>query len=52
MCLSPTWCVMCKKEQESIPHFFIQCDFAKSLWIKVFREFGITMDIPETFWIC
>ena len=48
-CSSPTWCVMCKKDQESIPHLFIQCDFAKFLQIKVFREFGINIEIPNNF---
>ena len=47
LCLSPSWCVMCKHEQESILHLFIQCNFARSLWIKVFREFGITSEIPN-----
>ena len=49
MCLSSSWCVMCKKDQESILHLFIQCDFARSLWTKVFREFGVSSEIPNNF---
>ena len=48
-CLSPTWCVLCKQDQKSILHLFIQCDYARFLWIKIFREFGVTTEIPNNF---
>ena len=38
---------MCKQERKSISHLFLQCDFARSLWLKVFREFGLLMDISD-----
>ena len=47
MCLNPSWCVMCKKDQESIRHLFIHCDFARHLWSKVFNEFGVIMDVSN-----
>ena len=42
-CLFPNWCVMCKRELESSTHLFLQCEFAKSLWLKVWREFGLAL---------
>ena len=49
MCLHPSWCVMCKKDRESIFHLFLHCDFARFLWSKVFREFQVLSDVPNNF---
>ena len=46
-CLSPSWCVMCKQHQETIPHLFLHCDFAMILWSKVFREFDLLLEILD-----
>ena len=48
-CLSPNQCVMCKQDNESIGHLFLKCCFAQSLWVKVFSEFGINMELPNKF---
>ena len=45
-CLSPSLCVMCKQNQESIPHLFLHCGYATSLWEKVFTEFDLAKEIP------
>ena len=45
-CLSPSWCVMCKQDHESVLHLFLECDFAKLLWVKVFSEFGAPSVFP------
>ena len=34
MCLSSSWCVMCKSNNESIEHLFIQCPTTQYLWNK------------------
>ena len=47
MCLNPNWSVMCKKDQESIFHLFLQCDFSRHLWSKVFSEFGVIMEFQN-----
>ena len=47
-CLSPSWCVMCKQDQETISHLFFTCGYARSLWSKVFKEFDLTVELPNT----
>ena len=37
---------MCKHDQESVVRLFLQCDFAKLLWVKVFSEFGASSVFP------
>ena len=46
-CLSPNWCVMRKRDLESTRHLFLQCEFAKTLWVKVWREFGLDLETPD-----
>ena len=46
-CLSPNWCVMCRQDQESISHLFLHCDYARSLWSRVFREFNRAINLPD-----
>ena len=38
---------MCKQNQESIHHVFLQCEFARMLWFKMFREFGVALNVPD-----
>ena len=47
-CLSPNWCVLCKRDLASSRHLFLQCDFAKSFWLKVWREFGLASETPDS----
>ena len=47
LCLYPDQCVMCKQDSESISHLFLQCHYARSLWVKVFNEFGLDTEVPD-----
>ena len=38
--LSPSWCVMCKKDNETIDHLFLHCDFSLRLWSNILKDFG------------
>ena len=49
-CLSPSWYVMCKQEQETLSHLFLHRGFARTLWSKVFSEFNLVWEIPDNFW--
>ena len=40
---------MCKQNRESVRHLFLQCSLSKVLWIKVFSEFGINMEVLDNF---
>ena len=46
--LSPGWCILCKKNNESIDHLFLHCDFSYSLWCKLLKEFDIQWVIPRS----
>ena len=45
--LSPGWCVMCKKDNETIDHLFLTCDFSLRPWGKILQEFGRDWVIPR-----
>ena len=47
MCLSPSWCVLCRKNGEDIDHILIYCQFAQELWIRLFTLFGIVGALPR-----
>ena len=47
----PTWCVLCRKEEETTPHLFLTCEVTKDLWYQVTQALNITTvwhgaDIP------
>ena len=50
-CLCPNRCVMCNQDSESITHLFLHCHFASSLWVKVFYEFGLDIDVPGSLFL-
>jgi len=35
------WCVMCKKYEESVDHFFLHCDVARFVWSYFYSLFGV-----------
>lgn len=39
----PLRCIMCGKEEESIPHLFLNCDTARWVWNKLLSGFGIQL---------
>ena len=45
---SPSWCVMCKKANESIDHLFLHCDFSLRLWCNILKVFGRVWVIPRS----
>ena len=46
MALSPSWCIMCKKEGEYVDHILLHCDFIKHIWAKMWDLFGVIGDVP------
>ena len=46
--LSPGWCILCKKNNESIDHLFLHCDFSLTLWSNILKEFGLNWVIPRS----
>ena len=46
--LSPGWCVLCKKENKSIDHLFLHCQFSFRLWCKIVKEFNREWVTPRS----
>ena len=46
--MSLGWCVMCKRDNESIDHLFLHCDFSFRLWSKILKELGIVWVMPRS----
>ncbi|XP_030483308.2 uncharacterized protein LOC115699905 [Cannabis sativa] len=46
ICLSPGWCVCCKKSNEEVAHLFLGCCLAQRLWIKLLNAFEIQWVLP------
>ena len=46
--LSPGWCVLCKKDNETLDHLFLSCDFSFRLWCKILKEFGRDWVTPRS----
>lgn len=48
----PTWCVLCRKEEETSQHLFLTCEVTKELWNQVTQALNIITvwqgeDIPS-----
>ena len=39
----PTWCVLCRKEEESTSHLFLTCEITKDLWYRVTQALNISI---------
>ena len=46
VCFSPHWCVLCKKQGESVDHVFVQCEVVSQLWERLFLEASLTWEMP------
>ena len=46
-CFSPHWCVLCKKQGESVDHVFVQCEVVSQLWERLFQEASLIWEIPS-----
>ena len=44
--ISPSWCILCKLHFESNNHLLLHCQFARSMWDRVFMEFGVIGALP------
>ena len=47
-CLSPSWCVLCKKNDEPMNHILMHCPYSNFIWSKVWAEFGLRWVFPKT----
>ena len=45
--LSPNWCLLCKKENESQSHLFMQCTYAQNFWTTILNIFGWYLIFPR-----
>ena len=45
--LSPNWCVLCKKNLESIDHVFLHCSFSLHIWSRLLLELGQVWVVPK-----
>lgn len=43
--ISPSWCIMCRKEGEVLHHLFLHCEFAWSLWIRLLKDVEISLGV-------
>ncbi|KAM7464801.1 hypothetical protein LguiB_012363 [Lonicera macranthoides] len=50
MHLSPSWCVLCKRDRENIDHLLLHCSFAKEIWNKVRKEFNLIAVFPGSWY--
>ncbi|KAM7530918.1 hypothetical protein LguiB_034328 [Lonicera macranthoides] len=39
--LSPLWCVLCRRDNESIHHILLHCEFVMHVWSKALKMFGL-----------
>uniref|UniRef100_A0A803QNN3 Reverse transcriptase zinc-binding domain-containing protein n=1 Tax=Cannabis sativa TaxID=3483 RepID=A0A803QNN3_CANSA len=46
ICLSPGWCVCCKKSSEEVAYLFLGCCMAQRLWIKLLNVFETQWVLP------
>ena len=43
----PSWCHLCRKEEESAKHLFLKCDFALEVWGRTFKVLNINLVTPK-----
>lgn len=43
----PNWCVLCKKDRETVEHFLIHCEVTYQLWVFYLSFFGMYWIMPK-----
>ena len=46
-CFSPHWCVLCKKQGESVDHVFVLCEVVSQLWERLFQKASLIWETPS-----
>ena len=41
------WCIMCKKDRESMNHFLLHCEVACTIWNVFFNRFRLSGVMPR-----
>ena len=47
MCLSPSWCSLCKEDGENIDHILLHYSFSHAIWAKLMAQFGVVAVFPK-----
>ncbi|KAM7485873.1 hypothetical protein LguiA_001882 [Lonicera macranthoides] len=50
--LSPSVCILCKKDGESIDHILVHCSVARFMWSNLFSLFGVDGVLPKKWADC
>lgn len=48
LCISPSWCALCKSIGEDIDHNLLNFKFFSFIWSKVFKELGLSVALSLT----
>ena len=48
--IPPSWCILCKHDNESNDHLLLHCQFAQNLWARVFKEFEVIGALPQSWY--
>lgn len=43
----PNWCVLCKKDEETVDHLLIHCEVSYQLWVFCLDIFGMNWIVPR-----
>jgi len=38
----PGFCALCRKDEETIHHLFVQCSYTQAIWSEVGKQLGFT----------
>ncbi|KAK9110302.1 hypothetical protein Sjap_018362 [Stephania japonica] len=50
--LSPSWCVLCKQDNETIDNVFLQCSVSHRIWKEMISELGLIGRTPRSLHDC
>ena len=46
--LSPSWCILCRQDAESVDHLIIRCRFSQIIWDKIKWELHLISALPNS----